>query len=302
MAISGSGNSPNVLAAVDWASRHGLTTFGMTGYNGGKLKQMADAGIHVPLDDMGMVESVHICVIHWIVDDMHARVNSTGRYAHVSSHAANCDHHWGRAGGVDHRLRVAPADRYRADRAGGRGLCRRHIADGQLQGQSHRYRRPSLLFQVGPRDGVVARSHADRAGAAGAGHDQLPAEEPRRGDGSRGARPGEVRPCHAPAAAEEPHLFSSQVLRLSDHAEPRHDQEARPAADHEDRLQLPSRGPVPFPAGEEPGRVLHQPLRPRAVSHVLQVVYGEGLGRALFGHQRRMGSAARQGLVDPRHA
>jgi D-sedoheptulose 7-phosphate isomerase len=81
VAISGSGNSPNVLAAVDWANRHGLTTFGMTGFNGGKLKQRAHAGIHVPLDDMGMVESIHVCVIHWIIDDLHARVNSTGRYA-----------------------------------------------------------------------------------------------------------------------------------------------------------------------------------------------------------------------------
>ena len=38
VAISGSGNSPNVLAAVDWANRHGLKTFGLTGYNGGKLR------------------------------------------------------------------------------------------------------------------------------------------------------------------------------------------------------------------------------------------------------------------------
>ncbi len=81
IAISGSGNSRNVLAAVDWANRHGMSTFGMTGFNGGKLRQMARAGVHVPLDDMGMVESVHMCVIHWIIDDVHARVNSSGRHA-----------------------------------------------------------------------------------------------------------------------------------------------------------------------------------------------------------------------------
>src|SRR4030042_331782 len=39
VAISGSGNSPNVLTAVDWANRHGLTTFGLTGYDRGKLKR-----------------------------------------------------------------------------------------------------------------------------------------------------------------------------------------------------------------------------------------------------------------------
>jgi D-sedoheptulose 7-phosphate isomerase len=81
IAISGSGNSPNVLTAVDWANRHGLTTFGMTGFGGGKLKQMQTAGIHVPLDDMGMVESLHGCVIHWVIDDLHGRINRCGRYA-----------------------------------------------------------------------------------------------------------------------------------------------------------------------------------------------------------------------------
>jgi D-sedoheptulose 7-phosphate isomerase len=81
VAISGSGNSPNVLAAVDWANRHGLVTFGMTGYNGGKLKQVQQAGIHVALDDMGMVESIHACLIHWLVDDLHARTNKDGRHA-----------------------------------------------------------------------------------------------------------------------------------------------------------------------------------------------------------------------------
>ena len=40
IAISGSGNSPNMLAAVDWANRHGLKTFGLTGYDGGKLRNM----------------------------------------------------------------------------------------------------------------------------------------------------------------------------------------------------------------------------------------------------------------------
>ena len=80
IAISGSGNSPNILAAADWAKRHGLTTFGLTGFNGGKLKAMQDAGIHVPMDDMGMVESIHMCLLHWVVDDLFGRFNGEGRY------------------------------------------------------------------------------------------------------------------------------------------------------------------------------------------------------------------------------
>ncbi len=80
IAVSGSGNSPNILAAVDWANRHGMKTFGITGYGGGKLKQMQHDGLHVALDDMGMVESIHGCVVHWVVDDLHARVNRDGRH------------------------------------------------------------------------------------------------------------------------------------------------------------------------------------------------------------------------------
>lgn len=81
IAISGSGNSPNVLNAVDWANRHGLTTFGLTGYSGGKLKEMQQDGLHVALDDMGMVESIHLCLFHWVLNDVFARINSEGRYA-----------------------------------------------------------------------------------------------------------------------------------------------------------------------------------------------------------------------------
>src|SRR6185436_1434685 len=47
LAISGSGNSPNILKAVDWANRHGLTTFGCTGFTGGRLMQMAHRCFHV---------------------------------------------------------------------------------------------------------------------------------------------------------------------------------------------------------------------------------------------------------------
>lgn len=84
IAISGSGNSPNVLAAVEWANRHGLKTFGLTGFDGGKLKAMQQAGLHVPLDDMGMVESIHLALFHWVLNDVYARINREGRYAHAA--------------------------------------------------------------------------------------------------------------------------------------------------------------------------------------------------------------------------
>ncbi len=74
IAISGSGNSPNVLRAVDWANRHGLETFSCTGFGGGKLKSLARKNLHVPLEDMGIVESIHLTAFHWVVDNLYARL------------------------------------------------------------------------------------------------------------------------------------------------------------------------------------------------------------------------------------
>ena len=83
IAISGSGNSPNILRAVDWANRHDLVTFGLTGYDGGQLKTMQQDGLHVDLSDMGMVESIHLCLFHWVLNDVFARINGEGRYANL---------------------------------------------------------------------------------------------------------------------------------------------------------------------------------------------------------------------------
>jgi D-sedoheptulose 7-phosphate isomerase len=75
VAISGSGNSKNILSAVEWANAHGLTTVGCTGFSGGKLRGMATHGLHVPLDDMGIVETLHLAAFHWVVDDLHRRIS-----------------------------------------------------------------------------------------------------------------------------------------------------------------------------------------------------------------------------------
>ena len=80
LAISGSGNSPNIVRSVNWGKRNGMHTFGITGYDGGKVKMMCDDGIHVDLDDMGMVESIHLTLFHWVLNDVFARINSEGRY------------------------------------------------------------------------------------------------------------------------------------------------------------------------------------------------------------------------------
>ena len=73
LAISGSGNSPNILKAVDWANLNGLTTVGITGFGGGRLKSDAHHNFHVGIDDMGIVESIHLVAFHWIIDDLNRR-------------------------------------------------------------------------------------------------------------------------------------------------------------------------------------------------------------------------------------
>jgi D-sedoheptulose 7-phosphate isomerase len=73
LSISGSGNSANVLKAVEWANANGLKTVGITGYDGGKLRKMCHAGVHVPSHNMGAVESVHLVIFHYLLDCLYER-------------------------------------------------------------------------------------------------------------------------------------------------------------------------------------------------------------------------------------
>jgi D-sedoheptulose 7-phosphate isomerase len=84
LAISGSGNSPNILRAVEWANANGLETVGITGFGGGKLRPLARHSLHVAVDDMGIVESLHTVVFHWVIDDLNRRFAGSGKPATVS--------------------------------------------------------------------------------------------------------------------------------------------------------------------------------------------------------------------------
>jgi D-sedoheptulose 7-phosphate isomerase len=73
IAISGSGNSPNVIRAVEYANAHGMTSFGVTGFDGGRLGQVADRNLHVPSNNMGAVEAVHGVLFHYLIDELRDR-------------------------------------------------------------------------------------------------------------------------------------------------------------------------------------------------------------------------------------
>ncbi len=63
-ALSGSGNSPNVLAAMETARALGLTRIGLTGRHGGKLAPLCDIAVIVPTDSMQIIEDAHLVILH----------------------------------------------------------------------------------------------------------------------------------------------------------------------------------------------------------------------------------------------
>ena len=77
LAISGSGNSPNVLRAVEYAKGHGVRTFAIGGFDGGRLHGLADDALIVPCHDMGVVEAVHGIFLHLLVDVLRERFRGT---------------------------------------------------------------------------------------------------------------------------------------------------------------------------------------------------------------------------------
>jgi D-sedoheptulose 7-phosphate isomerase len=66
MGISGSGNSPNMLRAIEYAQQIGCRTIGLSGRDGGKLGPMVDVNIQVPVPHMGRIEDAHMIVCHMI--------------------------------------------------------------------------------------------------------------------------------------------------------------------------------------------------------------------------------------------
>jgi D-sedoheptulose 7-phosphate isomerase len=66
LALSGSGNSPNVLRAMDVAKEMGLTRIGLTGFAGGQLKDKCDVCVIVPSGSMQVIEDAHLVILHSI--------------------------------------------------------------------------------------------------------------------------------------------------------------------------------------------------------------------------------------------
>jgi D-sedoheptulose 7-phosphate isomerase len=74
-AISGSGNSENVLRALQVAREAAATTIGITGFQGGKMKSLCDICLIVPSDDMQLIEDLHLGLAHAIFRIMYSRLS-----------------------------------------------------------------------------------------------------------------------------------------------------------------------------------------------------------------------------------
>ncbi|MBU1199352.1 MAG: SIS domain-containing protein [Nanoarchaeota archaeon] len=64
--ISSSGNSPNIIKALKWAKENGMITIGVSGFKGGKLKEMADYSAHINHPDYEVCEDIHHIFGHFL--------------------------------------------------------------------------------------------------------------------------------------------------------------------------------------------------------------------------------------------
>lgn len=74
MAISGSGNSRNVINAVEYAKSQGNKVIGITGYDGGRLRALADISLHVPVMSMQVTEDIHMFFDHMMMSIFYRRL------------------------------------------------------------------------------------------------------------------------------------------------------------------------------------------------------------------------------------
>ena len=72
IALSGSGNSPNIVKAIEVGNEMGLSTFAVLGYSGGKCLQLAGTAIHFAVDDMQIAEDAQVMVGHMVMQWLRA--------------------------------------------------------------------------------------------------------------------------------------------------------------------------------------------------------------------------------------
>ena len=85
LAISGSGNSKNVLKALRVAREVGATTVGLSGFEGGEMKSLCDLCVIVPSNNMQIIEDLHLSVAHSIFRIVQTQMSGRAMMAHISA-------------------------------------------------------------------------------------------------------------------------------------------------------------------------------------------------------------------------
>ena len=70
--LSGSGNSPNIVAALEQAKKSGIKSYAILGFTGGCCKSLADVAIHFPVEDMQISEDLQLVVGHMLMQWLYA--------------------------------------------------------------------------------------------------------------------------------------------------------------------------------------------------------------------------------------
>ena len=104
-AISASGNSPNVIAALDFARQSGAVTAGISGFQGGQMKSLCDVCVVVPSDNMQIIEDLHAAIAHSVFRVLRHEIQESDRVGTTLalSHAA-AEHSPTRLPGQEQRI------------------------------------------------------------------------------------------------------------------------------------------------------------------------------------------------------
>jgi D-sedoheptulose 7-phosphate isomerase len=76
VSISGSGNSPNILRAMEYARSRAATNIALLGFDGGKAAALADEYVLVPVHDYGIVEDIHMILDHVLTEYFRSRLDN----------------------------------------------------------------------------------------------------------------------------------------------------------------------------------------------------------------------------------
>lgn len=77
IALSGSGNSKNIINAINWSKKNGLITAGILGYDGGEVKKIVDIPVHIQINDMQISEDIQLVVGHMLMQWLYLNRNLT---------------------------------------------------------------------------------------------------------------------------------------------------------------------------------------------------------------------------------